>query len=116
MTEEFARPFADFLREQGRAHDELTDGLHKLIAAVEDTGKAGSLTLTVKVERDKEIAGTYRIGDNVKVSLPQHDRPRRIYYRDKAGNLSRSDPNQLEFEGLKDVSAPAKPTVLKEVN
>ncbi|WP_018135422.1 hypothetical protein [Acaricomes phytoseiuli] len=114
--EKFARPFADFLQDQARAHGELTDGLHDLIAAVEDTGKPGTLTLKIKVEPDKGGAGVLRVSDTVTVTKPAHDRPRRIYYKDKAGNLSRTDPNQLELSGLRDVSAPAVPAELKEVN
>lgn len=116
MTDQHARPFTDFLAQQGRAHEELTEGLHKVIAAVEETGKAGSVTLTIKVDPDKKAAGIFRISDNVTVKAPVHDRGTRIYFKDKAGNLTRSDPNQPELEGLRDVSAPAEPTRLKEVN
>lgn len=115
-TEPHARPFVDFLAQQGRAHDELTEGLHKVIAAVEETGKAGSVTLVIKVDPDKKAAGIFRISDNVTVKAPEHDRGARIFFKDKTGNLSRSDPNQPELEGLRDVSAPASPIHLKEVN
>lgn len=116
MTEQHAKPFADFLAGQGQAHDELTEGLHDLVAAVRDTGKAGSITLTIKVEADKRSDGVLRVTDNVTVKAPKHDRGARIYYQDKGGNLSRTDPNQPELEGLRDVSAPATPIRLKEVN
>ncbi|MDN5669911.1 MAG: hypothetical protein L0G87_16115 [Renibacterium salmoninarum] len=116
MSDQHARPFADFLIEQAATHGELSDGLHDVIAAVESTGKPGTVTLTVKVEPDKQIAGTFRISDSVKISAPKHDRPRRIYYKDRAGNLSRTDPNQKELPGLRDVSAPAEPAQMKEVN
>lgn len=115
MTEH-AKPFADFLIQQGRAHEELTEGLHKVIAAVADTGKSGSVTLTIKVDADKKAPGIFRISDNVSLKVPEHDRGTRIYFKDKTGNLTRSDPNQPELEGLRDVSAPASPIHLKEVN
>lgn len=115
-SEQHAKPFADFLVGQGQAHDELTDGLHDLVAAVRDTGKAGSITLTIKVEPDKRTDGVLRVTDNVVVKAPKHDRGARIYYQDRAGNLSRTDPNQPELEGLRDVSAPVIPIQLKEVN
>ena len=113
-ADQHARPFADFLAQQGRAHDELTQGLHEVIAAVKETGKAGSVTLTIKVEPDKKATGIFRISDNVNIKAPAHDRGARIYFSDASGNLTRSDPNQPELEGLRDVSAPATPISLKE--
>ena len=115
-TEQYAKPFAAFLTEQGRTHDELTETLHDLIAQVTETGKAGSITLTVKVEPDKKAEGVYRISDNVTTKIPQHDRPSRIYYRDKTGNLSRNDPKQEAFEGLQVLDSPGVPTLLKKAN
>lgn len=115
-TDKHARPFVDFLAQQGRAHDELTEGLHEVIAAVKETGKAGSVTLVIKVDPDKKATGIFRISDNVTIKAPKHDRGARIYFADKSGNLTRSDPNQPELEGLRDVSAPAEPTKLREVN
>ena len=115
-ADQHAKPFADFLAQQGRAHDELTEGLHDVIAAVKETGKSGSVTLTIKIDPDKKAQGIFRISDNVTIKAPQHDRGTRIYFADKAGNLTRSDPNQPELEGLRDVSAPAAPARLKEVN
>ena len=115
MTEEqHARPFADFLAQQGRAHQELTEGLHDLIAAVKDTGKAGTLTLTIKVAVDMKNDEILRVSDNVVLKAPAHDRGERIYYADRTGNLTRSNPNQPELEGLRDVSAPAEPRELRE--
>lgn len=38
------RPFAAFLQDRAASHQELSDRLHELIAAVIDTGKAGVLT------------------------------------------------------------------------
>ena len=116
MTEQHARPFVDFLAQQGRAHEELTEGLHEVIAAVKETGKAGSVSVTIKVEPDKKASGVFRISDSVAVKVPVHDRGTRIYFADESGNLTRSDPNQPELEGLRDVSAPATPIKLKEVN
>lgn len=115
-SEKHAKPFADFLAQQGRAHEELTEGLHEVIAAVKDTGKAGSVTLVIKVDPDKKASGIFRISDQVTIKTPQHDRGTRIYFADKAGNLTRSNPDQPELEGLRDVSAPASPIHLKEVN
>jgi hypothetical protein len=113
--EQHARPFADFLTQQTRAHDELTEGLHELTAAVRETGKAGTITLTIKISADKKTPDILRVSDNVTVKAPAFDRGERIYFTDHAGNLTRSNPMQPELEGLRDVSAPASPKPLKEV-
>ena len=50
------RPFADFIREHGhgRTHDELSEGMRDLIKKVKDTGRKGSVTLTITVEQEHE--------------------------------------------------------------
>lgn len=99
------RPFADFLREQSRGttHDEMSETLHRLIARVRDTGKKGSLQLTINVAPLKGDADVLVVSDEIKVRLPEHDRKASMFYPDENGNLSRTDPNQLTFEGLREV-------------
>lgn len=107
VSEEFARPFSDFLREQsgGRTHDELSDCLHDLVGRVRDTGKKGSVTLTVFVAPMKDDIDTLVVSDEIKLRLPEHDRKASIFYPDQHGNLSRRDPRQLDFESLREVPA-----------
>ena len=102
------RPFADWLRDQshGSTHEELGEALHDLIARVRDTGKKGSVSLTVKVSLlDKDPDGPLLIADEIKLNLPEHDRKASIFYTDKHGNPVRTDPQQLEFESLREVPA-----------
>lgn len=102
------RPFADALIELsgGRTHTELSEQLHQLIAAVRDTGKKGSLTLTITVSRMKNASeNTLTVTDDVKAKLPAHDRNVSVFYADANGNLTRRDPNQLAFESLREVPA-----------
>lgn len=102
------RPFADALIELsgGRTHTELSEQLHDLIAAVRDTGKKGSLTLTITVSRMKNASeNTLTVTDDVKAKLPAHDRNVSVFYADADGNLTRRDPNQLVFESLREVPA-----------
>lgn len=106
------RPFADALLELsgGRTHTELSEQLHELIARVRDTGKKGTLTLTITVSRMKNAAeNTLTVTDDVKAKLPAHDRNVSVFYADADGNLTRRDPNQLEFEHLREVPAVAAP-------
>jgi hypothetical protein len=104
------RPFADFLREQskGSTHDELSQALHDLVARVRDTGKKGSLTLTIGVELLKggRSDNAVIVSDSIKLNLPEHDRDTSLFFTDSNGNLNRNDPNQLAFESLRDVSKP----------
>lgn len=102
------RPFADFLREQarGETHDELSVALQTLVAAVIDTGKAGSLSLTIKVKPLKGNSGAMEVEDAIKLNLPEHDRGASIFFSDKAHNLQRTDPAQLVFESLREAPAP----------
>lgn len=111
MTDKFARPFADFLQEQ-TSHGELTDHLHALIEAVQDTGKPGTLTYTVRVEPDKgDPDSMLRVTDKITTKLPEHDRPKRIYWTDRHGNLTRTNPHQPAFDGLQVIEdhEPARP-------
>lgn len=108
MSDPIIRPFADWLREQSRGstHDELSEALHDLTARVIDTGKKGSLTFTVTVAPLKgESVEVLVVSDEIKMRLPEHDRKASLFYPDDEGNLSRTDPNQLTFESLREVPA-----------
>lgn len=105
--EPVVRPFADWLREQSRGttHDELSEALRDLTARVIDTGKKGSLILAITVaplkggETDALV-----VSDEIKLKLPEHDRKASLFYPDEDGNLTRTDPNQLTFESLREVA------------
>lgn len=86
------RPFADFLREhgRGRTHDELGEALHTLVGRVKDTGKKGSITLTVTVEPMKKDDRMVVVGDRIKIALPEHDRPAGVWFVGHDGNLVRN--------------------------
>lgn len=106
--EPVVRPFADWIREQsnGRTHDELSVALHDLIGRVRDTGKKGSVSLTVTVAPMKGDTDVLVVGDEIKLRIPEHDRKASLFYPDAHGNLSRTDPQQLSFESLREVPPP----------
>jgi hypothetical protein len=111
------RPFAEFLQQQRRGllHGELSDGLHDLLQAVKDTGKAGSLTFQIKVKpAAKGNAEQVLISDLVSVKKPAVERPESIFFLDDNGNLTRQDPRQQELP-LKFVER-AEPTEAKAVS
>lgn len=99
------RPFADWLREQsgGKTHEELGVALFDLVGRVRDTGKKGTVTLTISVAPLKNDVDVLVISDEIKLRVPEHDRKASLFYADKTGNLTRQDPNQLTFESLREV-------------
>lgn len=93
------RPFAAFLQEQrgGDAHEEASHLLQELILAATETGKAGSLTIQIKVKPSKAGGRTVTVTDVVKATIPQHDREISVFYVDAEGNLHRNDPHQTRL-------------------
>lgn len=118
MAEDQTRkPFAAFVQEQraGALHGELSDGLVELVQAVQETGKAGTVQLTVKVAPNKDGV-TVTVTDKVVVKLPEGERGAAIFFADEHGNLMRRDPRQTELP-LKEIrgrvledAAPAEAT------
>lgn len=94
-----AKPFAAFLAEQrqGALLAELTDSLAEVALAATEVGKAGEVTLTVKVRPGR--AGTLEITDSVKAKLPEADRPAALWWADDDGTLSDRDPRQPRLPG-----------------
>lgn len=92
------KPFGQFLLEQrnGGLHGELSDALRELVEAVAQHGKAGSLTLTVKVSPTKSF-GQFEVVDEVKAKLPEPERGGSLFFADDRGNLSRTNPHQPEL-------------------
>jgi hypothetical protein len=94
-----ARPFSQFMIEQrrGALHAELSDVLREVVAAVQDHGKAGSLTLTIDVKPGAKGTRTLVVSDSIKTKIPQGERPSALFFADDAGNLHRDDPTQPEL-------------------
>lgn len=94
------RPFAAFLQEQrgGLTHSELSDALAEVTAAVLETGKAGSVTVTLKIKpAGKGDASMVFVTDTVATKVPRADRAETLFFADSAGNLARKDPRQTEL-------------------
>lgn len=94
------RPFSEVLNEigEGATASELSEAFWDLLQRVQDTGRAGTLQLTIAVAPD----GRGRIGvkDQIKLRLPEFNRPETAFFLDKHGNASRRDPNQPEIPGV----------------
>jgi len=94
------KPFAATLQEiaAGAFHTRVSEQLQDLVTAVTDTGKKGSLTLTLTVAPIKPgnttnlvVTGTTA----VKAPKSDDDSPSSVFFHDNSGNLTRNDPNQL---------------------
>lgn len=107
-VEKETRPFADFLNDHNRGaeHRKAGEALQRLAGAVAATGKKGSVTVKVDVEPMKGTEGTMVTTVTVTEKLPVEPAKSAVFYTDANDNLIRTDPRQLAFEGLKDVSAP----------
>lgn len=108
------KPFAAVIQEQrnGGLHSELSHELAALVAAVQETQKAGTLTLTMKVTPNRDGV-TMMVTDKVVVKLPEGDRGAAIFFVEGDGNLVRKDPRQLEIP-LREVGG--RDTELREVD
>lgn len=105
-------PFAAVLQQldNGYVAAELAEKLQQLVHAVEDTGKKGSLAVTLTLGPSKTEA-PFEITPSVVLKKPAPTRRASVFYTDGDGNLLRRDPNQQEIPGLRDASAPTKPAI-----
>lgn len=92
------RTFVQYLYEidDGRLVGELTQEMRDLVTEVRDQQKAGTITLTLKVEPTK-APNTLIITDQVAVKPPKHTPGASIFYPDEEGYLHRKDPMQPEL-------------------
>ncbi|MDX2265420.1 MAG: hypothetical protein NW215_10660 [Hyphomicrobiales bacterium] len=92
-----SRLFTDILRDLsgGRIVDELTEHLAEVAKAVEDTGKAGALKLTLKISPNGD--GSATIEATVSATTPKPNFGKTLFFTDKDGGLHRRDPRQAEM-------------------
>jgi hypothetical protein len=93
---------------------ELSEELSKVVAAVRETGKAGAITLTLKVlPASKGSTDVLMVESQVKSKLPERDRGMTVFYATDDNRLVRNDPKQ-QMLPLRVVDID-KPKELKEV-
>ncbi len=78
----------------GASHRELTENLRELDQAVQDTGKPGSLTYTIKIKSTDVNASAVAVMDEIKLKKPEYDRAKSLFFADDHGNLTQNPPNQ----------------------
>lgn len=104
------KPFAEFMLEhnRGSAHTEASEALQRVVAAVADTLKKGTVVITVSVEPMKNNPDAMLTVIDVKAKPPTQAPKAAIFYADGDGNLSRNDPGQLPLVS-DDLREPARP-------
>ena len=81
---------------KGRTAKELGEKLQELVAAVEDTGKGGTLTARFTVKPAGK-SGALTVTDEVMVKPPKLARPESIFFPDADHKLVRNNPSQNEL-------------------
>lgn len=93
------RPITDVLRDirRGRAVEQATRLLNEVVRAVDETGKPGTVTITLTVKPEKGGGTQKTIIAAVKAKKPEGDIPEAVFFSDADGDLHRSDPQQSEM-------------------
>lgn len=89
----------------GRAHDEISSEMHQLLAAVNEHGKKGALTIKVVVEPPKgHVDGApVVISIDSELKAPKASAPPSLYFVDDDGNATRNDPRQTAAFDVRDL-------------
>lgn len=80
----------------GELNEELTAKLKELVTAVQSTGKAGSLSLKIKIVPTKGLA--VEIEDDVSLSKPVLSKPTTLLFPTVEGNLQVNNPLQKNLD------------------
>lgn len=101
------RPITDALRHLGAGCliDDASDAMASLVQAVDQTGKAGSLT--IKISLRKATAGALAVTGAVTVKKPAEPPIESLMFPTPEGNLLTEDPRQNKLD-LKPVAVEAK--------
>jgi hypothetical protein len=100
-----SKPFSLFLGEHrnGALHDELSDKLQELVAAVATEEKGGTITLKISVKPANAGNGALTVTDEIKVTAPKVTKSGSIFFVSPENNLIREDPRQHRLD-LREVS------------
>lgn len=93
------RPITDTLRHIGGGVfiDTASDKLAELVAAVDSTGKAGSIDLKIKMKKATR-GGAMHITGTVKLNKPAEEPMEAMLFATPEGNLVAEDPRQHKLD------------------
>jgi hypothetical protein len=97
----------------GRTQEEASAELNQLIQDCRNTGKKGTITLSITVVPDKGDTGQYFLKHQLVRKSPKFEIGDTLFWGTPDGNLLRQDPSQGELE-LK--SVPDSPREIKFVD
>ena len=87
--------------DNGDVSYELACKTQEVVRAVKETGKAGSISLTIKISPMAKFgAAAVAIMANIKQSIPQREYKQTIKFAQDDGTLVGDDPNQRKFEEI----------------
>lgn len=92
------KSFAETLKEIrfGELSEELNKEMSKVVLAVENTGKTGELTITLKLKPSG--SGALEVIDIVKSKIPELAKDSSLFFISPEGNLVRNNPRQMDLE------------------
>jgi len=107
ITGDINNSFIDALQQfrSGESIHELSEGLQKLVLAVMDREKKGSITYTLTIHpRGNAVILT----DKIDVKLPEEKREEKVFFANDDGTIQMQNPAQrnLEFKEVKKEPAP----------
>ena len=90
----------DILREirKGRPVEEATQALADVVRAVDETGRAGTVTIKLTVAASKHGGPEKIIKCDVSAKKPIAEIAPAVFFSDQEGDLHRYDPRQEEME------------------
>lgn len=93
------RLITDVLRDirRGRPVEEATMALADVVRAVDETGKEGSVTITLKIKPSKHGGPEKTLVAEVKAKKPISEIAPAVFFSDNDGDLHRVDPRQEEM-------------------
>ena len=93
------RPITDTLRHIGGGVfiDTASDKLAELVAAVDQSGKAGRIDLTISVKKATR-GGAMHITGTVKLNKPAEEPMEAMLFATPEGNLVADDPHQQKLD------------------
>jgi len=98
-TSPAATDFAAFVTDidHGSAHKQLSEKLGELVAAVQDVGKPGTMTVKFNIKKESGVA---IVSVECVTKLPDHPMNGAMFWFGDKGKLLRDDPRQLKLKGL----------------
>lgn len=91
---------------KGKFVTEATEALAAVVKACRETGKKGSITITLKI---RPTSTEMMVSDDIDPKIPKPDAAASVFYDTEDGQLSRTDPDQRDLP-LKFPATPAQPT------